>query len=65
MKKVEQKSCSRCLKLTGQKVPAIYHYGYPLFPKNTVVSLCVMCYKKLNENNLTRDEQKNLLEKYI
>lgn len=52
--------CSRC---GAEKVS--FGYSYPMFPKDTIVSLCSSCYKELNDKTEDLGKQKVLLSGYI
>lgn len=52
-------SCNRC-----EAKNAPFGYKYPLLPGNTVVSLCFMCYKLLNNTEPDIKKQAALVVKY-
>lgn len=50
--------CTRCDDDYG-----IHHYGYPIFMRDTIASLCISCYKILKVNANSREEEIELVSK--
>lgn len=51
--------CKRC-----NKEYSVYYFKAPYLEFGEVVSLCITCYRLLNQKEPDKEKQKELIEKY-